>query len=367
MTREPRTTASRTTPITPPPVTAGRTRRFQPLVGLVVALLGLAVLLTAQQFPNRHRMEADLTQRSAQALHTAGLSDVRVSFTGRDGRLRATSPDEARQALDIVRALEGVRAAEAEVPRESEPAPVPVPPSVLLTMADGTVSISGTVPGEDFRTALVRAAADVVGTDDVDERLTVDDGVTDTGLSSLPAVLAALGRDADDATVTLDGGTLTLTGTASSEVRKARVLAAARSSGAQLVDRLGVADVREQIAELPPLTFALGGASLTSASRASLVRLGRILRDNPSTRIRIEGHTDSSGSAASNLVLSRTRAKAVLTFLLDQGVAADRLTSRGYGETRLKVPDTSPANRAENRRVELLASTSTPAAGNNGT
>ncbi|MEE6262714.1 OmpA family protein [Plantactinospora sonchi] len=353
--------------MTKAPGTPRTARRFHPLVGLVVAILGLVVLLTAQQFPNRHRMEADLTQRSTQALHSAGLSGVRVTFTGRDGRLRAASSAEAAQALGIVRALEGVRAAEAEVPPGSERAPVPVPPSVLLTLADGTVSVSGTVPTEASRVALVRAAAEMVGTEDVDDRLTVDDSVTDSALSGLPSVLHALGGKADGTTVALDGGTLTLTGTASSEVRKTAVLAAARSTGAQVVDRLQVADVRRQVAKLPPLTFSLGGASLTAASRTTLVRLGRILRDNPSTRIRVEGHTDSSGSAGSNLVLSRVRARAVLTFLVDQGVAADRLTSRGYGETRLKVPDTSPANRAENRRVELVTSTSTPTTGNNGT
>jgi len=327
-------------------------RRFRPLVGLIVAVLGLGVLMTAQQLPNRHRMEADLTQRSTQALHSAGLSDVRVTFTGRDGRLTAGSPAEAEQALDIVRPLEGVRAAEAQVP----PAPaktVLVPPSALVVMAHGTASVSGTVPSESARTALVGAAA-TLGAESVEDRLTVDAGVTDAALPGLADVLRAIGHRATGATVRLDGGTLTVSGTVSSEAHKNTVLTAARATGAPVVDQLAIPDVAQQLRDLPQLTFASGGDSLTTASEASLVTVSRLLKANPSTRLRIEGHTDATGSAESNLVLSRARAEAVRDFLATKGVAVDRLSATGYGETRLKVPDTSAANRAQNRRVELL-------------
>ncbi|MEU4556340.1 outer membrane protein OmpA-like peptidoglycan-associated protein [Micromonospora violae] len=334
------------------PNTSNNKRRFRPLVGLIVAVLGLAVLMAAQQLPNRHRMEADLTQRSTQALHSAGLSDVRVTFTGRDGWLTAGSPAEAEQALDIVRPLEGVRAAEAQVP----PAPakaVLVPPSALVVMGHGTASVSGTVPSESARTALVGAAA-ALDAESVEDRLTVDAGVTDAALPGLADVLRAIGHRATGATVQLDGGTLTVSGAVSSEAHKNAVLTAARATGAPVVDQLAIPDVAQQLRDLPQLTFASGGDSLTTASEASLVMVSRLLKANPSTRLRIEGHTDATGSAESNLVLSRARAEAVQDFLAAQGVAVDRLSATGFGETRLKVPDTSAANRAENRRVELL-------------
>ncbi|GIG90363.1 OmpA family protein [Plantactinospora endophytica] len=325
-------------------------RRFHPLVGLIVAVLGLAVLLAVQQLPNRHRMEDDLTRRSTVALHSAGLSDVRVTFTGRDGRLTADSSAEAERALDIVQAVRGVRVAEAEVPAAS------VPPSVLVARDSGTTSVSGTVPSESARSALVGAAAGL-GTGSVQDRLTVDGAVTDTALTGVTDVLRALGRTSDGTTVKLDGGALTVVGRVSSEVHRNAVLAAARNTGAPVTEQVEVPDVARQLADLPRLTFTSGGDALTATSRASLATVAQILQANPSTRLRIEGHTDTTGTAESNLVLSRDRAAAVRHFLTGQGVAPDRLTAQGFGETRPKVTETTTDDRAENRRVELVAST----------
>ncbi|WP_203861791.1 OmpA family protein [Plantactinospora mayteni] len=336
--------------LTKSPMPNNESRRFSPLLGLIVAILGLAVLMVAQQAPNRHRMEDDLTQRSTRALHSAGLSDVWVTFTGRDGRLTANSSAEAEHALDIVQAIQGVRVAEAQVPAAS------VPPSVLVALGQGTASVTGTVPSERARTALVGAATSL-GTASVEDRLTVDGAVTDTALGGLADVLRAFGRSSDGTTVRLDGGTLSVGGRVSSETHKNAVLAAARATGATVVDQIEVPDVRRQLQELPRLTFASGGDSLTAASQAILVRVAQILDANPSSRTRIEGHTDTTGTAESNLVLSRTRAAAVYDFLVGKGVAADRLSVKGFGETRPKVTETTAADRAENRRVELVAGT----------
>ncbi|GAB3933840.1 OmpA family protein [Micromonospora vulcania] len=333
------------------------TGKRRSLVGLIVAVLGLTVLMAAQQIPNRHRMEADLTQRSTQALQSAGLSDVQVTFTGRDGRLTAGSSAEADRALDVVRPLEGVRDAEAQVPAVVQAA-VPVLPSALVAMGHGTASVSGTVPTDGSRAALV-AAAGALGAESVEDRLTVDAGVTDTALTGLADVLRAFGRDSDGTTVQLDGGALTLTGRVSSEAHHDAVLAAARATGARVVDQIEVPDVQRQLRDLPQLTFASGGDALTSTSEASLVEVAQLLKANPSTHLRIEGHTDATGPAESNLILSRARAEAVHAFLAGQGITADRLSANGYGETRLKVPDTTAANRAVNRRVELIASSAT--------
>ncbi|MFK3984684.1 OmpA family protein [Micromonospora sp. NPDC050397] len=329
------------------------TRRFNPLVGLVVAIVGLIAILGAQHIPNRHRMESDLTQRSERALRSAGLDQVEVTFTGRDGRLSADSAAEAERALGIVRALDGVRAAQAQVP----PVPVPVaPPSVLLALAKGRVALSGRVPTEQSRAGLVGAAVAVFGADAVHDALAVDGTVTDAALSGLPGLLRAFGKDVNDTSVELGGGTLVLAGLLPSEASKATVLAAALDTGAVLVDRLRVAGVQQQLTSLPPVTFAFDSHTLTPAGRASLVAAGRILVANPSARIRVEGHTDSVGSAGFNLGLSRDRARTVHDFLLTQGVTADRMRIEGYGESRPKLSNASAANRSVNRRVELAVS-----------
>lgn len=78
-----------------------------------------------------------------------------------------------------------------------------------------------------------------------------------------------------------------------------------------------------------------------------------IIRHPELVSIEIEGHTDDRGGAEHNLDLSQRRAEAVRRWLIEHGVAADRLTARGYGSTRPAVPNITSANRARNRRVQF--------------
>ncbi|GIE30988.1 hypothetical protein Ait01nite_040330 [Actinoplanes italicus] len=119
----------------------------------------------------------------------------------------------------------------------------------------------------------------------------------------------------------------------------------------------GVADtrLRRELAAVPPLVFETGEAGLTAESRAALQRTAALLGQHPHARIRVEGHTDSRGGSQTNLALSRVRADAVRAALEELGVPTDRMTVTGYGEARPRVPNDTPAHRAENRRVELTA------------
>ncbi len=102
--------------------------------------------------------------------------------------------------------------------------------------------------------------------------------------------------------------------------------------------------------------FASGSAALDQRSERELQQLFRLLKEQPSLRILIGGHTDDVGSAADNSVLSDARAKAVRDYLINAGISASRLQHRGYGEDKPVVPNDSEANRALNRRttVEVL-------------
>jgi len=69
--------------------------------------------------------------------------------------------------------------------------------------------------------------------------------------------------------------------------------------------------------------------------------------------VEIQGHTDNIGSAAYNMKLSRKRAESVKSYLDKKGIYSTRLKSEGYGFAKPVVPNTTPENRALNRRVEL--------------
>ena len=78
-----------------------------------------------------------------------------------------------------------------------------------------------------------------------------------------------------------------------------------------------------------------------------------VMEANPDLRVRVDGHTDSRGSDAHNQDLSERRAAAVRQVLVEGGIVASRLESRGFGESQPAVANDSPANMAKNRRVEF--------------
>jgi outer membrane protein OmpA-like peptidoglycan-associated protein len=239
-----------------------RVRRI--VAATVVGLVGFAILLTLQSIPNRHGIEANLTDRSTRALRAAGLSTVDVSFTGRDGTVRAHSKDEADRALAIVRAQDGVRVASAQI----LPAPNPSPQRSAPQPSPNTSPSRSPGPGP-------------------------------TPAPSAP-------------------------------------------------------DVQNQLTDLPRITFETGSATLTGQGQTVVGQVAALLRAHPTVRVRIEGHTDSTGTPASNQALSLARAETVRATLVSLGVAADRLSTVGFGASQPLVPDTTPENQAINRRVQFV-------------
>ena len=108
-----------------------------------------------------------------------------------------------------------------------------------------------------------------------------------------------------------------------------------------------------EVIRLNSVFFEFNKADLKSESYNELDRLYDILMKSPGLKIEIAGHTDDKGSEQYNMTLSNSRALSVRKYLLDKGISADRLKSRGYGETQPVVANDSEENRAYNRRVEF--------------
>ena len=101
------------------------------------------------------------------------------------------------------------------------------------------------------------------------------------------------------------------------------------------------------------ITFETNSADLNESSYIELNRVVKLMKDNPAIKIEIAAHTDNVGSNIYNLRLSKRRAKSVLQYLLESGINANRLESKGYGESNPLMPNDSDENKAMNRRVEL--------------
>jgi outer membrane protein OmpA-like peptidoglycan-associated protein len=99
--------------------------------------------------------------------------------------------------------------------------------------------------------------------------------------------------------------------------------------------------------------FDVNKFELQPQSQVELDQIVQLLKDNPTVRIEIGGHTDNAGKPADNLVLSNNRAKAVVTYLVGKGIAINRLVAKGYGESKPSAENTSEEGRAKNRRTEM--------------
>lgn len=102
------------------------------------------------------------------------------------------------------------------------------------------------------------------------------------------------------------------------------------------------------------ISFDTGSAAIKPAMRGVLDPFASSLRDDPATRLRIIGHTDSTGSDAINNPLSLDRAQSVRDYLAARGVAAGRVEVTGRGSREPVADNTTDSGRARNRRVEIF-------------
>ncbi len=99
--------------------------------------------------------------------------------------------------------------------------------------------------------------------------------------------------------------------------------------------------------------FITGSAILTKPSKVELNKVVLALNENPTLKVKIEGHTDNTGTDKINIPLAIKRANSVKTYFLSKKVAAARLMTEGFGSSKPMADNATPAGRAQNRRVEF--------------
>ncbi len=102
------------------------------------------------------------------------------------------------------------------------------------------------------------------------------------------------------------------------------------------------------------ITFDVGKATLKPESDKEIARIVALMIDDPSLCYEVQGHTDNTGSAASNLKLSQKRAQAVVDRMVKLGVPKDRLTAVGKGQEEPIADNDTEEGRAQNRRVVFV-------------
>jgi outer membrane protein OmpA-like peptidoglycan-associated protein len=105
------------------------------------------------------------------------------------------------------------------------------------------------------------------------------------------------------------------------------------------------------------INFESGKSTLKPESMGAINNMVQLMNAHPDIKFEISGHTDSDGNDALNLKLSAERADAVKNKLVSLGISSDRLSTKGYGESKPISDNTTPEGKANNRRVEFLKTT----------
>lgn len=103
------------------------------------------------------------------------------------------------------------------------------------------------------------------------------------------------------------------------------------------------------------LLFPTNSSYLTDAAKTELSKLVKVLKGaNGKNDIRVDGHTDAIGTAEYNVWLSEKRAASVEKFLVDSGISASRISTKGLGQSKPIADNKTPEGRQKNRRVEVV-------------
>ena len=137
------------------------------------------------------------------------------------------------------------------------------------------------------------------------------------------------------------------------EAEKLAALEAQKKAEAEAAKKEELKNKIANLFKLENIEFNVNKSTLTQKGQNTVNKLAAILDEYTSVNIEIAGHTDSDGSATYNQKLSQSRVDTVKSKLVGKGINASRLTAKGYGETKPLVPNTTRANKAKNRRVEI--------------
>lgn len=334
---------------------------------LIAIVVGILLLWTLFQFgarPKAPEIQLDIQTRTSAAVADAGFDAVIVTTDGRDVLLTGEVSDEQAvgQVEGVATDVRGVRVVASEVTVAVEPY------STMFCKNETSIILSGNVPADNAKSEFPERARDMFRHWEVEENLEVRDGSPTGFRRFMDQALIELGQ-LDEGCITFTDDTLLIKGS----VRNERTAAGIKERMDAHSD-LGFT-VRYELT-LPVLSdealacqeeankrVATGETVLFSFDSSELHEIGRQLLDEvaeiselcPNVAVLVTGHTDSVGDKDYNIALGERRAEAVVAYLIQKGVAEERLTPVGLGFSQPVADNSTEEGRAKNRRIEFRA------------
>lgn len=342
-----------------------------------LSLAAFAFLYAVQWRVYRPVIERDLVQRTRKALQERAIPVTSTLFSGRDGEIRlslpANSSSTIREAAEVARRVHGVRVARVTaLEKMGVPASTPKQMASLRVERTGeNVRLMGYVGFEKtrafFQQEAERAFSGFAITNEIEVSATVEEPEY---VRPVAALIGLLLRTAPLGSIELAGRTVRLSGDVPQESERSALEKQAREvlpRGLDLVCDLKAArtvaspsvadsvkatgDFGKEV-EATHVLFAFDSAQLTPEALFLIEPLLELVKERPQTRLQILGHTDSVGTDAYNMALSRRRARAVARVFEEQGLKG-HFNVRALGERRPVASNATHAGRAKNRRVQF--------------
>lgn len=358
---------------------------------------------------NAPAIEADLTDRTGAALHAEGLLDrVTVAADGQimtlagtvateaerdragyiaagvngvatvDNRLQIAAPSPPTIVVEPVPEREPEPAPEAEPTPEPEvvkpqPKPAPLSPYVFDLNYDkmgNSIVLEGLVPDEELHAEIIAQLKRRYPQANVSDKLVVTPGAPDGFKQTVLQGIVPSLKGYDRAHVSISNSSLTIDGLAAHQAERAQLRSAideGKSPDFTLTYSVALAEPPPEVVAAgkcrhrfdallakAPIRFTTNEALIRLKSFPLLDEIAVVAQECPDAKLRIEGHTDSRGDEAYNQYLSQRRAEAVKQYLVDKGIAPERLSANGLGDRQPIADNSTLEGMAKNRRIELI-------------
>ena len=248
---------------------------------------------------------------------------------------------------------------------------VQAPPYILQAYKDPvavTVTLSGNVPDDNIHAVIAGASSRKFFDEKVVDNLKTSIGAPAGFVNAVVPALGALSR-LSTGTLVVSDREIKLSGDALYDAAAAQIRTTLPKDVPQGWQVKAEISVKPQAAPVDPtvcqqlfsdllakgtVRFETGRADLDRDSTGLLDRLVEIAMRCPSANIEVAGHTDAAGEEPTNQALSEKRAQAVISYLVQAGLPAERFTAIGYGSTQPLASNDTSDGRAQNRRIEFL-------------
>lgn len=223
------------------------------------------------------------------------------------------------------------------------------------------VVVSGVVPDEAARSAILGRLRELYGAAAVVDRLEVGGVVPPPNWTEyMGKLLGPNLKQVRGGQLTVSGTQVALKGTVGNEALRQQIVSdmATALNPTYTVDNAlvvgaGAQSMLDQTLSNRVIEFEVGSATLTPAGVAIVDEMAQAISRLGAPRIQIIGHTDSSGERMSNVVLSLSRANSVRDYLVSKGLPGEMLSALGAGPDRPLASNDTPEGRAKNRRIEF--------------